>query len=285
MRDSRVHSNLPNVQQFTVSAEQGYEEIIDAVSQDIDALLIIAPETDGMLLNLCKKYSNKEYYLLNSDIQSIEETSNKYITYKLLENCNIKQVPTYLLSELSQLHSEKIVIKPKDGVGCEKISVIRQSNKAAWLSAIELDKQSKYICQPYINGQHISLSLLCLNGECLVLSANQQIINEVNGVFELNQCVVNSIDKTPFLKFSKNLISKLSGLKGYIGVDLIRVKEEIYLVEVNPRLTTSYVGLRDALQINPANLILKTFIENELPNLSVQTGQSVSVIIGEECAA
>ncbi len=285
LRDHRVQSSIDYVQEFIVSAEQGYEEIIDSLSQEIHALLIIAPETDNILLNLCKQYSNKKYLLLNSDIQSIEKTGDKFITYKTLENYNIKQIPTFSLHELPQLYSERIVIKPKDGVGCEKTKIIGRSNKTTLLNSIESEKKSDYICQPFIDGQHISLSLLCLDGKCLVLSANKQVIQEVNGTFELHQCVVNSIDKVPFLKFSKNLVSSLPGLKGYIGVDLIRVDDEIYLVEINPRLTTSYVGLGEALNINPANLILKIFLNNAMPELNEQANKSVSIIIGDEHAA
>ena len=48
------------------------------------------------------------------------------------------------------------------------------------------------------------------------------------------------------------------GLKGYVGVDLILAKEEAWVVEVNPRLTTSYLGLRKILKANPASLILNS---------------------------
>ena len=45
---------------------------------------------------------------------------------------------------------------------------------------------------------------------------------------------------------------------GYVGVDVIIDKEndKIYVLEINPRLTTSYVGLADALALNPAKLLL-----------------------------
>jgi predicted ATP-grasp superfamily ATP-dependent carboligase len=33
------------------------------------------------------------------------------------------------------------------------------------------------------------------------------------------------------------------------------------VVEINPRLTTSYVGLREAIGVNPAELIIKTLTQ------------------------
>ena len=41
-------------------------------------------------------------------------------------------------------------------------------------------------------------------------------------------------------------------------------EKEIMLVEINPRLTTSYAGLKSALGVNPADLILQTFIHKKL---------------------
>jgi len=38
------------------------------------------------------------------------------------------------------------------------------------------------------------------------------------------------------------------GLKGYIGVDLILTRTEAMVIEINPRLTTAYLGVRRALR-------------------------------------
>ena len=39
----------------------------------------------------------------------------------------------------------------------------------------------------------------------------------------------------------------LPGLRGYIGVDLVLTESEPVVIEVNPRLTTAYLGVRSAL--------------------------------------
>ena len=38
------------------------------------------------------------------------------------------------------------------------------------------------------------------------------------------------------------------GLRGYIGVDVVLTKSEAVVIEVNPRLTTAYLGVREALR-------------------------------------
>ena len=48
----------------------------------------------------------------------------------------------------------------------------------------------------------------------------------------------------------------IPGLWGYVGVDLMLAKEGPVVLEINPRLTTSYCGLRRALGINTAAMVL-----------------------------
>ena len=50
-----------------------------------------------------------------------------------------------------------------------------------------------------------------------------------------------------------------SEVSGYFGTDFIRTNDsEVYFIEINPRLTTSYIGLRNAINQNPARLILES---------------------------
>jgi predicted ATP-grasp superfamily ATP-dependent carboligase len=41
-----------------------------------------------------------------------------------------------------------------------------------------------------------------------------------------------------------------------VGVDVLIQKDAIVVVEINPRLTTSYVGLHRASGCNPARLVV-----------------------------
>ncbi|HEU5303158.1 MAG TPA: ATP-grasp domain-containing protein, partial [Gemmatimonadales bacterium] len=43
---------------------------------------------------------------------------------------------------------------------------------------------------------------------------------------------------------------------GYVGVDLILTRHGPAVLEINPRLTTSYCGLRQAVGVNTAAVVL-----------------------------
>ena len=281
LRDHRLQDTTQIAQEFIVSPEFGYGETIGTFVNEIDAMLIVAPETENILFNLCVEYSKFDFILLNCDPESVALTTDKYQTYLHLQNFTINQVPTYLLSEVHKITASKIVAKPKDGVGCENILLLDNAKNIR-----DYKLSNNYIYQPYIHGQHISLSLLCWGVECSILSVNHQCIAEENGTLVLERCIVNCLPRDLFYEFTYQLISAISGLKGYVGVDLLIAKDKIYLVEINPRLTTTYVGIRTALGFNPGRLFLQTFLDKKLAKFKQnKKSNSVVVDIGDVCAA
>lgn len=286
LSDYRLQGNSSNDEEYIVTVENNYEAVIDSIANKVDALLIIAPESGNILSKLCEKYSNREFILLNSTSSSIALTTDKLSTYQFLQQFNIAQIPSYEYTSISSVIADELLVKPKDGVGCENIHLLSKSknlNEKPELDNNYLD--NNYIVQPYLSGQSASLSLICWNGECLLLSANVQNIEEVAGSLELKGCLVNALDREEFVGFSKQLIKRIPGLRGYIGVDILITDNETLLVEINPRLTTSYAGLRSALGINPAKLMLEVFTQQQLPDVTTVENNRVSVKIGAECAA
>jgi predicted ATP-grasp superfamily ATP-dependent carboligase len=266
-----------------VDAENNFDAWIESLAVSIDALLIIAPESGNILTALCEQYSKQNFMLLNSTIESIALTTDKLETYKYLKQFSIPQIATHEMTDIASVISDRLVIKPKDGVGCENISTY--TTEMITGDTLNTFSNKDYIVQPYVQGQHASLSLLCWNGECSVLTANRQNIVATENRLNLKECIVNALQREQFIEFSKNLIRTLPGLKGYVGVDILLTENEVLLIEINPRLTTSYVGLRSALGLNPAELILHTFIHQELPKFTQSANECVTVLIGAECAA
>ncbi|MFX1323396.1 MAG: ATP-grasp domain-containing protein, partial [Promethearchaeota archaeon] len=58
--------------------------------------------------------------------------------------------------------------------------------------------------------------------------------------------------------------ANFSQFSGYFGIDIIRNDEsKITFIEINPRLTTSYIGLRNVIEENPARLILQSKLNHQ----------------------
>jgi len=59
-----------------------------------------------------------------------------------------------------------------------------------------------------------------------------------------------------FKFFVENILGNLKGSYGFIGIDAILTEEnKIMFLEINPRFTTSYIGLSKSLNFNPFNVL------------------------------
>lgn len=283
LRDYRISSTTRSGKEIVIGSNDSCIEEIERVADQLDALLIIAPETNGVLASLCRYFSNRDFILLNSAISSIELTTNKLATYEFLQKKNICQVPTYLPKEIENLHAEKLIVKPNDGAGCDNLYLL--DNQSDVYAVFAKHRVENFIVQPFIEGVHASLSLMCWKGECILLSCNKQNLVEENGGLKLRGCDVNAFDADEFKEFSKKIVQALPAMCGYIGVDVLITDKEILLVEINPRLTTSYVGIKQAIGVNPAELILHCYTYNQLPKLKVIHDNKITIDLKDSCAA
>jgi predicted ATP-grasp superfamily ATP-dependent carboligase len=67
------------------------------------------------------------------------------------------------------------------------------------------------------------------------------------------------------------------GLRGYVGIDLIDTVAGAVVIEINPRLTTAYVGLRESLSRNPAALMLEAFGDEPITPPDLEPAKAVRV--------
>ena len=74
------------------------------------------------------------------------------------------------------------------------------------------------------------------------------------------------------LALARQVVGLIPGLRGYVGIDLVLTAEECAVVDVNPRITTSYVGLRRVLALNLAQAMWEIGCQGRLPSGATLTG-------------
>ena len=278
LRDHRITSlinNRANVEWITIDSRQQFDRLWPKLLTRCDAVWPIAPENNHTLYQLCRMIEQADCQLINSGSEPVRLTSSKIATARLLQRHSIPVVPTSLLAELplqiEQWHYSEAawgdapphfdqcewVIKPDDGVGCEGSRIIRSQHAVESMAG--QCGTGLWIVQPLLAGEPLSLSLICNHGEAQLLSCNRQQIDIVNQQFQLNSCkphLASPSDHTLHRRIATQIAAALPTLSGYVGVDFIATGDGPVVLEINPRLTTSYAGLRKALGINPAQLIL-----------------------------
>ncbi len=242
-------------------------------------VFIIAPETSKILYELTKLVKNYNKIILSTNLYAIKNCTSKLMTYNLFKKSRILTPKTYRIPYIKkQLDKEfilqkfktlqcPIVIKPEDGVGAESIHYFeKESQILNFLRNYKLNssKTSYFILQEFIEGEDLSISLIGnqnLNAIPIVLSVNSQDINIKNIKSEYFGGYTPLVNHKEITKQLFNILKKISLLKieGYFGIDFIQKHDYSFsFIEINPRLTTSYIGLRNIINMNCAELILNS---------------------------
>jgi predicted ATP-grasp superfamily ATP-dependent carboligase len=230
--------------------------------QEADVIWLLAPETDGVLEKLALMAESVGKPILGCSSSAIKVAANKWDTYQLLKAFDIPTPITFKYTNFPRGQFGPWVAKLIDGVACENSRYFDSEDALiVWMQ----DKQDSHIIQEYQLGTAASFSMLCHSGKAVVLSCNQQKIELQDGQFTYAGSVVNGMLEhlDAFQELATQIVTALPGLAGYVGVDLIAHYAgdawRYAVLEINPRLTTSYVGLHQACGFNPAQLILDMF--------------------------
>jgi predicted ATP-grasp superfamily ATP-dependent carboligase len=241
---------------------QAYTDMVD----EADATLLVAPETGGLLQELTAVIELRGKVVLGSSSLGVKSSGDKIITHQLLRAGGIPTPATHQirhcadLAPLARRLGYPVVLKPRDGVGCQGVFIARRDDElrqAFELAAREAGRDT-LLLQPHIKGVHASVSLITDGVSCLPLTLNLQ---EVRGRRRLGyyggRVPLDHPLRPLAFRRAGEVVGAIPGLKGYVGIDMVLTDRDAVVIEVNPRVTTSYVGLRKVLRQNPVALIIE----------------------------
>ncbi len=252
-----------------------------------DAVLVIAPETDCILAKFAALTKRLGKIWLGCSLDAIDICGDKLKTYQFLKQIHVP-VPTFTLADFLDYdaqnpnvlfaHNNQYVCKPRFGVGCEDTFIV--TNKDALLELMQNGREASHIIQLFIKGKHASLVMLCMQGKTWLISANRQLIFNKNNELQFNGIIVNGYaqHQAVFSRIAEYLAEKLPGLNGLVGVDIVFTEKMASIIEINPRVTTSYVGLSQSIGQNPAKLLLDCW-QNDGFNLPKLQQKRVEILV------
>jgi predicted ATP-grasp superfamily ATP-dependent carboligase len=257
MRDPRLARTTAEIEVHVPLHQGDAARLFDRCVDGSDATWIVAPETDGILERLSARVLARNRILLGSRPDAIQKCASKRRTAEVLARHRIPVVPAFEPQGHRASFAGPAVLKPADGAGCVNTRVYRDLDRAraAWQAA---GRPANLVLQPFVNGEPASLSLLARAGDAVILSVNRQCVVQCGESLRFLGCHVNGLAswQTALAPLARSIAGALPGLWGYVGVDFILTAAGPIVLEINPRLTTSYAGLRRAVGANPAALVL-----------------------------
>lgn len=264
------------------------EKFLNAIAQINDAAYIIAPETNGMLRSLVDLIERTGKISLNCESKAIDDVTDKSALYTFLQKNGVP-IPKTLVLELSgdltQINqiikhdlNYPVIFKPVDGVGCSGLRIIKQETQIPQaIAAIkEQSKSKRFVVQEFLTGESVSVSLLSTDKKAQALSLNKQTVTLAGpsgtSSYDGGCTPCEHPAKREVFALAEKVVELFSGLRGYVGVDLVLVGEKAFVLDVNPRLTTSYVGLQKVAHFNVAEALMNAVINGNLPEKTENRG-------------
>ena len=228
---------LPNEGDFAAEIER--------LAPACDMGLVIAPDH---LLSRFTMILEQHTHNLGCGFISVALCANKVQTQKILLHHGIP-VP-------GEPGPGKKVIKPVKGCGAQGVRLS------------DGDAGRDEFAERYIEGEHFSVSIIpnrvigdaCLyfsGAPPLVLAVNRQKIEiDSDGAFHYlgGETPVHPDREGEIIITAKKAVEVL-GCQGYCGVDMV-VADKVYVVDVNPRITTSLVGIAACMDEEIADLLV-----------------------------
>ena len=249
-----------------VSCPSDFQRLWVQCLAEADAVVIIAPETDNVLVQLQQQVLDANKIILGCQPSAIALSTDKQVCDRELARHHIATPRSCIARDWSKQQfdsADGYILKPIDGAGCLDTLVFDSITELEhYLAQQTANFLSQTLIQSYITGIPASLSVLMSADDSVVLAVNRQKIARQKNTLHFTGCVVNGLPQT-VLSLSKatELVQKIQqaipGLWGFVGIDLVLTDKQAYVVDINPRLTTSYIGLQQSLALNPMTLLFR----------------------------
>ena len=239
------------------------------IATGFDWTLIIAPESGDLLLNQSQAVLDAGGRLLGSSPDAIRLTGDKLATASHWASTGVPHPRTEFFDPDRRAPIDApFVMKPRHGAGSQATFLIRNSLDLlnAWSPAFHECDGDEFIAQRYVPGQPASVALLISPWQTIPLMPARQHLSQdgrfryLGGSLPLPETLQRRA-----VDLALSAVRGINGLHGYVGVDLMLGNDgHDYAIEINPRLTTSYLGLRQLCRQNLAELILRLAHEDRI---------------------
>ncbi len=248
-----LHSDLELPERVTVRriSPATEESAFRAAARAADFTLVIAPEFDDLLETRCRWVEEENGHLLGPSSAAVRLTGDKQ---DLAEHLCRAGVPTPVGD------GYPAVLKPRFGAGSQATFLLQSEADlpAARARAAAEGWSGNLLRQPFVAGRAASAAFLVGPRQRIALPPAEQHLAEGRFHYLGGRLPLSPELATRARQLAERAVASVPGLRGYVGVDVVlgAAEPQDAVIEINPRLTTSYIGLRALARTNLAEAMV-----------------------------
>lgn len=237
---------------------------IERLAADCDWTLVIAPESDGILFDRVRCVEESGGRLLGPSSSAVAVAADKLVCGQVLGQAGVPAVSGRIVRLVDGLPDDcnfPVVLKPRDGAGSQSTFLVPNAAAASRVlrEAAAEGLTGDGLLQRFVPGRPASVSFLVGAAGAWPLLAGEQLLSD-DGRFRYRggRLPLPPPAATRAVTLAAHAVAAVPGLAGFVGVDLVLGEDAAgdCVIEINPRLTTSYVGLRALARCNLAQQML-----------------------------
>lgn len=250
----------------SVGSRAEEQRAFERLARECDATLVIAPEFNRILVERCRIVEDCGGRMIGPGTRAVELCSDKLRLARHLHEAGISTIPTAQLQRdgTSLPFPFPVVVKPRDGAGSQSTYRVDDPAELEALSGAleESLAERAFIVQPWLPGRPVSVAMLISQSGSeieLLPVAEQSLSDDGRFFYRGGKVPAGIVDHTRVQTTALAACRTVPRLRGYVGVDLIIPDDPAtgpVVVEINPRLTTSYLGYRALATDNLAEWML-----------------------------
>jgi predicted ATP-grasp superfamily ATP-dependent carboligase len=265
LHDARlVRPSLPGIRFQNIANAAAEREQLARLSSQADWTVLIAPEFAGHLLERVRLVEREGGRLLSPNSSVVVLASDKHATALHLAAAGVPVPRGIALSTGERLPADfsyPAVLKPRDGAGSLGVRLVRSDDSTAVATPSRLET--------FCPGRAASVACLCGPQGIVPLVAGEQFLGS-DFSYQGGSLPLDAHLTERACALAVHALGTLPKPLGYLGVDLVlgddSAGRQDFVIEINPRLTTSYVGLRRLSRTNLAGQLIAV-AEGRAPEL------------------
>jgi predicted ATP-grasp superfamily ATP-dependent carboligase len=271
------HSNAVCRRIRSRDEEKAFRELASAA----DFTVIIAPEFDHILETRCRWALDFGGQLLGPSLAAVQLTGDKLALSRHFAENGIRSPESQSFptdEEISEI-AYPVVWKPRFGAGSQATFLVQHQQELR--SCVDRARsegcEGAALVQRFFPGMPASVAFFTGPRTWIPLRpAAQRLSNEGRFRYLGGRAPLPDALAARAVQVAQRALQTIPGVRGYVGVDVILGAAEDgsgdAVIEVNPRLTTSYVGLRALAESNLAEALLHIAMEEDTPDLVWRPG-------------
>jgi predicted ATP-grasp superfamily ATP-dependent carboligase len=243
LQAARVSLNLPS-RARRIEVEPGHDRgPLEAAARAVDWTIVVAPESEGILLDRVRAVREAGGRLLAPADHVIGLAADKQATIDRLAGRGLPVPPGRSLEPGEPVpHGFRLpaIRKARSGCGCESLAILREPAASA------ADVPTRV--EPLIVGTPVGVSLICGPDFSLVLPPMRQRFTAGDAPRYLGgEPLTDRAAAARAISLARRAAAAVAADGGWLGVDLILGSRadgrDDRVLEINPRLTSSFAGL------------------------------------------